>query len=148
MERGFPYVMDRVKLTNRLRTIFGSISNRWLKSTIQNSATETCQLPTIPGTPETSNRRVTSTRASHRCFRTIGREQERNHGGVMRTWYWVVASCLLLTLGANAQQPADAPSSPEQTPAPAVFLDPASSSDQPEPQPRDAPAATSPSPGR
>ena len=59
MERGFPYVIDRVKLTNnRLRTIFGSISNRWLKSTIQNSATETCQLPTFPGTPETSNRRV------------------------------------------------------------------------------------------
>jgi hypothetical protein len=35
MERGFPHVIDRVKVTDSVVTIFGPISNRWLKSTIQ-----------------------------------------------------------------------------------------------------------------
>jgi len=57
----------------------------------------------------------------------------------MRIGYWVIASSLLLTLRANAQQSADATSSPEQTPASASFPNPDSSSAPLEFQPGDAP---------
>jgi len=55
MQRGFPYVIDRVRLTDRLVTTIAPISNRWLKSTIpgqENSGSETCESPTFPSTPQ------------------------------------------------------------------------------------------------
>ena len=70
----------------------------------------------------------------------------------MRIWYWVIATSLLLTLRANAQQSEDASSSPAvQTPDSAAFSNPASSSAQSEPGPGNAPlepVATSLTTGR
>ena len=63
----------------------------------------------------------------------------------MRTWSWVIAASLLLTLSANAQQSANPSSSPTaaQTPASASESSSAASREQPEPQPIAASASTS-----
>ena len=66
----------------------------------------------------------------------------------MRIWYWVIATSLLLTLRANAQQSEDKSSPAAQTPDSAGFPNPASSSAQPELDPGNAPVATSPSTAR
>src|ERR1700736_4473590 len=63
----------------------------------------------------------------------------------MRTWNWMFTACLLASLNAAAQQPADSqPSSPAATPAATQTSQPASSSQtsQPAPsaQPEQAPA--------
>ncbi|MGA6986093.1 MAG: M48 family metalloprotease [Terriglobales bacterium] len=63
----------------------------------------------------------------------------------MRTWSWVIAASLLLTLSANAQQSANPSSTPPaaQTPASASESSSAASREQPEPQPIAASASTS-----
>ncbi len=63
----------------------------------------------------------------------------------MRTWHWVIAASLLLTLSANAQQSPNPSSSPTaaQTPASASESSSAASREQPEPQPIAASASTS-----
>jgi hypothetical protein len=62
----------------------------------------------------------------------------------MRTWHWVIAASLLLTLSANAQQSANPSSTPTaaQTPPSAPESSSASSREQREPQPIVASAST------
>jgi hypothetical protein len=65
----------------------------------------------------------------------------------MRTWNWMFTTCLLASLSAAAQQPADSqPSSPAATPASIQTAQPASSGQAsqpaPSPQTEQAPAAT------